>query len=303
MADVLASLHLRAAQSTGLEASGAWSVAVAPYAGLKFNALVRGQAWLRVGTGQALRLEQGDCFLLAGGAPFVIASDLALAPVPAREVFADAADGVGKRLGRIGTGEEVAIVAGRMEADAAFAPLLADSLPPVTLVKADAPRADTVRWLLQGLAKESAAGAPAGRAVAARMVELLFIELLRAAMEAPDNTRGWLAALADRRMARVLHALHADPTRPWTLAELAGLAHMSRSTFAEAFRALVGIAPFQYLQRWRLHVAGDALRHRHASVSAAAALAGYASDSAFVSAFRRLYGCTPARYAAGESGA
>lgn len=257
LTNLLPMLHARSNLSTGMRAGGDWSVRVAPYAGQKFNAMVQGGAWLQVDGEEPVQLREGDCFLLAGGHGFTIASDLALTPQPAAHVFASAADGVA----HIGAGNEVEIVAGRMTLAPALAPFLAASLPAVTVV------------------------------------EMLFIELMRAAMEGQDAI-GWLGALAAPRLGRALRALHADPARTWTAADLAERAHMSRSGFAAAFKWSVGVAPLAYLTRWRLQQAGQALRQDGVTVARAAESAGFASESAFGHAFRRVYGCSPGRYAA-----
>jgi len=70
---------------------------------------------------------------------------------------------------------------------------------------------------------------------------------------------------------------------------------MSRSVFAADFRQKVGAPPLDYLLRWRMQVARDALR-RGETVAAVAARIGYASESAFGNAFKRVHGRAPKRY-------
>jgi AraC-like DNA-binding protein len=295
LSDILTILHAQGALSTGLYAGGDWSVRVAPYTGLKFNALVQGDAWIAVEGAAPRHLRAGDCFLLAGGHGFTISSDLALAPSDAAAVFAHAAGG----MARIGALAEVEIVAGRMELAPALAPLLTAALPALTVIDAASSQAAGVQWLLQRLRVEGAGSEPASAAMAVRVVEMLFVELIRAALKEEGAATGWLGALADARLGRALRAVHAEPARTWTVAELADAAHMSRSSFAAAFKQSVGVAPLAYLTRWRLQQAGHALRRDGITVTRAAEVAGFASESAFGTAFRRVYGCTPGRYAAG----
>ena len=47
----------------------------------------------------------------------------------------------------------------------------------------------------------------------------------------------------------------------WTVAELAKRAGMSRSAFATHFVSTIGCAPIEYLSRWRMSLAQDALSH------------------------------------------
>jgi methylphosphotriester-DNA--protein-cysteine methyltransferase len=54
--------------------------------------------------------------------------------------------------------------------------------------------------------------------------------------------------------------MHADIARHWKIEELASAVAMSRTTFTERFKAIVGLPPLNYLIRWRMAVAGAALR-------------------------------------------
>jgi len=105
-----------------------------------------------------------------------------------------------------------------------------------------------------------------------------------------------LAALTDPRLAPVLAQVHAEPARRWTLSDMAGIANQSRSTFALRFKQQVGMAPQEYLTRWRMHLAIKALNTSGSSVSSIGQALGYQSDSAFSSAFKRQMKCTPREY-------
>ncbi|HEY0587538.1 MAG TPA: AraC family transcriptional regulator [Pseudoduganella sp.] len=290
--NILAKLDPRCRQSPGLVAGGHWAVRMPSYDGFKFNAIMRGGLWLVPDGDGPVQLGEGDCFLLADGQGFTVASELGLVPLPAETVFADARHGVAQ----IGLREDVVIVAGKMTLHPTLAPYVQRILPPVSVFRAATSEAQSVRWLLDRIAQETNGDGPAIPIVADRLIELIFIELLRSTMSSQAREDGWPGALSDPRLATVLNAMHAEPSRRWTLSELASKAHMSRSVFAKAFSRNVGLPPLQYLKRMRLLIAGNALRTQGASVSAAASLAGYASDSAFSVAFRGVFSCTPAQY-------
>jgi AraC-like DNA-binding protein len=120
--------------------------------------------------------------------------------------------------------------------------------------------------------------------------------MLRAHADQSGRPAGWLGALNDDRIGAALRAMHADVARRWTLTELAGISHMSRSAFAAAFRSQVGTAPLDYLIQWRMSLARDALRRGTRSISELAAATGYESESAFSTAFRRVVGSSPKRF-------
>ena len=87
--------------------------------------------------------------------------------------------------------------------------------------------------------------------------------------------------------------MHAHPDDAWTLVELARVANMSRSAFAERFTALVGEPPMRYLAGWRLEQARSQLTRTDDPIAAISTRVGYASEAAFGRAFKRHHGVTP----------
>ena len=132
------------------------------------------------------------------------------------------------------------------------------------------------------------AGQPAGvsAAVLRRAAEVLFIQALRGALLDASPASGWLAAASDPRLAPALAALHEQPEHRWTLPELAGLAHLSRTAFFGRFQACMGQTPAGYLQWWRLQLAAQRLRETQDSVVEIAMAVGYDNASAFARVFK-----------------
>jgi len=128
----------------------------------------------------------------------------------------------------------------------------------------------------------------------------MFSELVRRYVESlPEESRGWLGGLRDRHIGRALSLMHGQPTRDWTLDQLAKEAGLSRSSFAERFTDYVGIPPMQYLQKWRLQIAAARLRDGDANIATIAADVGYESEAAFSRAFKRVIGVPPADWRGG----
>jgi AraC-like DNA-binding protein len=90
--------------------------------------------------------------------------------------------------------------------------------------------------------------------------------------------------------------LHGEPGKPWTVDELAHKVALSRSALAERFSALVGEPPMQYLMRWRLALAAQALRTGGDAIVRVAERSGYESEAAFSRAFKREFGTPPAAW-------
>lgn len=133
-----------------------------------------------------------------------------------------------------------------------------------------------------------------------RLTEVLFVQLLRFAIERQLIQGGVIAGLADARLMRALAAMHEDPAHAWSLTLLAEQAGMSRSRFAARFAAVVGVPAMEYLMRWRIGVAQGLLRHGRPP-KAVAQEVGYGRSSTFGRAFAQVVGLTPTAWLRSQS--
>ena len=147
-----------------------------------------------------------------------------------------------------------------MNFDSHHAALLFDALPPLIKVPGASPQAAVLRWALEQLASGCVVRVPAAL-VSTHLVHLMLVQILRIHLGALScgAPAGWLSALADPRIGAALGAIHAEPGRGWTLEALARVAGVSRTVFAQRFKALAGTT-VNYLTRWRMHTAAERLR-------------------------------------------
>lgn len=141
------------------------------------------------------------------------------------------------------------------------------------------------------------------RLLADRMFDVVLIQLLRWLLDHPQEAElptGLLTGLGDQKLARVLVAMHERPGEPWPLEDMAREAGLSRSAFAQHFKARVGTTPADYLASWRLSIAQAELR-KGASVKAIAASLGYANASALSRVFAQRVGISPREWLASSS--
>ncbi len=130
----------------------------------------------------------------------------------------------------------------------------------------------------------------------ARILDLVFIQILRAWAAGTDAEPNWLAGALDPQIGVALSAIHRDPGHDWTVEELARACSLSRSAFAARFVARVGKPPATYLAHVRLDAATDLLRDSSLPVTLIAENVGYTSEAAFSRAFKHRYGAPPARW-------
>lgn len=294
LSDVLSLLKPRSYMSGGFDVGAPMAIRFGRHDGIKCYAVVSGDGWLSVeGESEPVRLGPGDCFLLPGGRPFSLATGLGLTPIDAHALLD------GKRNGSVRTmngGGGCFIVGGFFTLAAHHARMLLSMLPPIVHIRDEAAKA-ALRWSVERMMQELGDPQPGGNMMAQHLTQMMLVQALRVHLaEGPDAGVGWLFALADRRMAAAIGAIHDDPAHGWTVEALAARAGMSRSTFALHFKEKVGSSPMDYLTRWRMLLAGDRLETSDEPVSVIARTLGYESESAFSTAFKRVMGCSPRQY-------
>jgi AraC-like DNA-binding protein len=130
-----------------------------------------------------------------------------------------------------------------------------------------------------------------------RMAETMLINMSRRVFaDRRDPARDAARVPANRQIMHAINAFFAAPERAWTLGDLARTAGMSRTRFAEEFKLVTGQTPGRIISRMRLTTAARRLASAALSVEATASEAGYGSAAAFVRAFQREFGETPARW-------
>ena len=182
-----------------------------------------------------------------------------------------------------------------------FAPVFR-TLPPMLV---DQTGDDKVSALITSTVREilllADAAAPGSELMLGRLMELLFVEVLRRyATRLPPGAKGWFAALKDPIVRQALQFVHVDPARRWTVEHLAREVGTSRTVLAERFNAILGQAPIEYVTSWRMQLAAERMRNSNDSLAAIAANVGYEFEAAFNRAFKRVTGVTPGRWRDGD---
>lgn len=171
------------------------------------------------------------------------------------------------------------------------------SLPAAIILRGDrGPALEGLEVARRMLLVEMQSPSQGSAVMIARILDLLFIQILRAWAAGPDAEPNWLAGALDPQVGLALSAVHRDPGHDWKVEALARACCLSRSAFAARFVARVGMPPAAYLAQVRLDAATGLLRDTALSVTLIAANVGYRSEAAFSRAFKRRYGTPPARW-------
>ena len=297
LSDILSLLKPTGYGFRGLDAGGDWALAFGAGNGIRCYAVTTGACWLSFEQpAGSVRLIAGDFVLLPSGKACRLSSSAEVPPIDAMRFFEAVPVGGSAVLNGGGgcTG-----VGGYFGFAGLHACLLLDVLPAVVHISGEADKAD-LRRSIDRLIRELREPQPGSELIAEHLMQALLIEALRLhLLDRPRPGQGWLFALSDRQMHSVISAMHGAPGRKWTLASLARVAGMSRSSFAVRFRNIVGEPAMDYLTRWRMLVAADRLANAGMSIAAVAPMVGYGSESAFGVTFKRVIGHSPRQYAKG----
>jgi AraC-like DNA-binding protein len=103
------------------------------------------------------------------------------------------------------------------------------------------------------------------------------------------------ALMRPRTVNRVLDAVHADPARPWTTAQMAEVAGVGVRRLQEGFREHLGVTPREFLRDVRLDRVREELTADDAtsSVTDVALRWGFTHTGRFAADYRRRFGVSP----------
>lgn len=272
-----------------------WGVRLAESGSVQIHAVRSGRAWIRVRGEEPVTLEAGDFVVLPHGDAHDVTGDRDTPAIPVEGLLAVTQPTGPWVLGFGKDGARSELICAAFACAAGSADPLLSSLPRVIHLRGA--ETESLEPILVLAEREMRASGQALDAVLARLAEILVVEAVRAYVKtlAPGEG-GWLRALHDPQIASVLRVIHADPARRWTLAALAGLASMSRTSLATRFRALVGTSVHAYIARLRMITAATLLEDpKRPKLARVAAQVGYGSEAAFSRAFLREMGVAPTK--------
>ncbi len=263
-----------------------------------FHIVAAGSCWVSTADGvrhwadegDVIVLPYGDEYTMGGTTPTDKVSILGLLDAPPWDAIPVIRHG--------GGGVRTDVVCGYLYSDdPLFDPTL-QALPPVFVVRLPPGPAST--WVQASINYTIEETAPSDRStsvITTRLPELVLIEVLRAHLAtAPASEGGWLSALRDPVLAPALSLIHGSPEHPWTVAELASGAAVSRSLLDARFRLVLARSPIRYLTEWRMHLADDLLATTELTVFDVARRVGYRAEEAFSRAFKRERGLAPTHW-------
>lgn len=301
LSKVLDSLHFNGSFYFATDFYSPWSVEVPKYKNVaRFHYVARGLCWVRVGeSAEPVRLSAGDIIIIPHGTRHILSDTEDRDPISLDEAFAKN-NYEGHGLFTIGGGavtHGTQLVCGHFEFSESFRHPFLSQLPSHIVKQHTGQGSETwIKDTLNFLSHTANANFGGSAAVIKRLSEVLFIQMVHYWNRTNELNKGFVAALNDQQISKGLLAFHNNFADDWTVEKLAFESNMSRSSFAERFKAYMGESPMQYVTTWRLENAKRLLHESQKSLERIANEIGYESAAAFSKAFKRAYDRNPGEF-------
>jgi AraC-like DNA-binding protein len=273
--------------------SSPWGMNIPKTNFAQFHIITKGQCVLKI-EGKIITLFTGDIIVLPFGTSHKMADEEMSECRSGEEVLQSILNGT-----PMFNGEHVStnLICGHFEFDKSISHLFFEELPKVIHITGFE-RKERI-WLenitnlvIHEMDKEQ----NGNNIIANKLGEVFFIHVLRTFIEKKPLDKGFIAALQDKRMNEVLKAIHQYPEKDWKVELLAQKAGMSRASFSNKFKVIIGKTPMGYLTSWRVTLAKELLRESNKSVGEISHMVGYQSEAAFNRVFKSRVEKSPLRY-------
>lgn len=297
LTDILKSLQLEGGILFRCEFSAPWGMQIPKMEIAEFHIILSGNCWLEItDTKEIMQLNTGDIVVFPHGHAHTLLDHPSSEIRTAEEIIGDSLIEQYGPVTIVGNGELSTILCGYFQFDEKSHHPILDALPRfIHLHRSEGNELDLISNTIQFIGSETIRSNPGNMAIVNRLVEVLFILIMRNFVSQSRLPLGILSALADPKIGHTLNLMHRYPGKPWTLEGIAQEAGMSRTSFATKFHALAGQTPMEYLTYWRMYKARELLLETDQSFMQIAEAVGYQTVASFSKAFKKTLGITPGK--------
>ncbi|MDA1361350.1 AraC family transcriptional regulator [Glycomyces luteolus] len=277
-----------------------WVVSFDDRAPLTMVTVARGGGVIMLADGTEVAVNAGQTAVVRSGEPFRMADEAASVHRPHLDYWLtcfdpEACAEMEPPVPVAVEGEATALFVGAYRASGRRHERLMRALPPVLVIDDGS---DVCAWL-DACAMDLEGRKPGTQAFIDRLFDWGLVCTLRTWFDQQGRQAPvWYRGFADPIAGPALEAIHTRPANPWTVADLAGEAGVSRALLAKRFNEIMGEPPLTYLTEWRMQLAEELLADPDLTVAQVARKIGYADQFGFSNAFKRRKGLSPTAFRA-----
>jgi len=288
-------LKMKSVFYTCAELKHPWGIEMPPIENSMMFHLVISGSFIATVKGVEKKLTEGDFIIIPNGEGHLTKSESDVKVTQLKDLPFVSVTELYETLSFGGEGELCELVCGAVTFDHPIASQLVELLPDYIIADSKkSEQASSLQTLMKLLAIETKQLSVGGEAVITRLADIVVIQAIREYMSSHNELdASWLSALKDKRIGAALALIHEKPGTDWSLAKLAEKVNMSRTSFAQLFKSLVGNTPIDYLTDWRMSIAYNRLLQTNDKMLSIALDLGYQSESSFSRAFKKYKGYPP----------
>lgn len=300
VSELLMGMRLRGASYGRLQLSPPFGIRFPARQEARFHFVARGKVMLRAAGETVRELACGDAVLLPRGEmhEIVTGPNVTIRDYESytRKPLCPEVSAVEACIRETNRQDDTLVFTGRMEFELDTLHPLVGLMPQVMSVGALIGRQPELMPLLDAMEREMGQERVGSAGILARLADVIAASIVRGWVECGcGDATGWIEALRDPRLGRVIAALHREPGRNWTLADMAREMGSSRSVFAKRFVDVTGVTPQRYVLALRMRLAEQWFRRDKLPIDTAARRLGFGSQAAFARAFKRIVGEPPGK--------
>ena len=293
LSDILSKVKLTGVVYFKSDFSEPWGMEIPKGPFAQFHIVTKGQCVLKT-KDKSIQLFAGDIVVFPLGASHWLANNENSRRYNGQDVVQSILSGKS-----IFEGDKLSttLVCGHFEFDQSIDHPFVKELPSIIYINdADLKQFSWLKNITDLVIEEAEKEQSGSNAIVNKLGEILFVHVLRAYIEKNKSVNGFIAAIQDERISSVLKEIHSFPQKNWKVEQLAQLAAMSRTSFANRFKELTGETPFNYITKWRLLQAKELLEESSLPVGEIAEQVGYQSEAAFNRVFKKRLSVTPLKF-------
>jgi len=200
-----------------------------------FHLVAHGRCTFQTATGNRHDVGTGDILLIPFADNHTFWSGSATETVSALDVVRPGPIEGMLTMNYGGGGEETRLVCGYLESsEFMFTPVFRTLPEALVEHTGDGKIGELLASTVGEILALVASATPGSQMMLGRLMEILFIEVLRRHIaRLPSGSRGWLAAIKDPIVSRALQFIHADPGKRWTAESLARVQSWQKACVTE----------------------------------------------------------------------